>query len=99
VTKISPLRVLNHRLRGGSAYIKAVVLGFLTRQDEDLLDVDLSSNQSDEFRKVPATNKIVHLLSVVRWIGWYSIARTHAFIPTVCFWRKHRQVLFCVDIK
>jgi hypothetical protein len=94
VTKISPLRVLNHRLRGGSAYIKAVVLGFLTRQDEDLLDVDLSSNQSDEFRKVPATNKIVHLLSVVRWIGWYSIARSHVFIPTVSFGGSSAKLYF-----
>ena len=41
----------------------------------------------------------MHLLPGVCWIGWYSVARTHAFIPTVWFWRERREALFCVDIK
>jgi hypothetical protein len=73
-------------LRGGSAWIKAAVTGFLTRQDEDLLDVGPpSSSRSDEFWKAPPVNGTVHLLPEICGIGWYSVAGTHAFISTVWF--------------
>jgi hypothetical protein len=77
-----------------------VVLGFFFREDEDIPDVDLSSsNRSDEFRKAPTINGAVHLLPGVHMIGWYSVARIHAFIPIVWFRTERRQALFCVDIK
>jgi hypothetical protein len=79
---------------------KVVVLGFFFCEDEDLPDVDpFSSSQSVEFRKAPTANGTSHLLPGVCWIGWYSVASTHAFIPTVWFWRERREALFCVDTK
>ena len=72
-----------------------VVLGFFFREDEDVLDADLSSSsRSDEFRKAPTANGTMHILRGVHMIGWYSVARTHAFIPTVCFWRERCEALF-----
>jgi hypothetical protein len=37
-------------------------------------------------------------MPVVCWIGWYSVVRTHAFIPTVWFWRERREAPFFVAI-
>lgn len=56
-------------------------------------------SRRDEFRKAPTANVTVHLLPGVHRIGWYSIARTHAFILTVWFRKERREALFCVDIK
>jgi hypothetical protein len=64
--------------------IMVVVLWSLSRQDEDLLDACPSGfGWSDEFRKAPPANVIVHLMPGVFWIGWYSVMRTYDFIPTV----------------
>jgi predicted NUDIX family NTP pyrophosphohydrolase len=71
-----------------------VVLGFFFREDEDVPDADLSSSsRSDEFRKAPTANGTVHLLPGVPRFGWYSVARIHAFIPTVWFRRERREAL------
>jgi hypothetical protein len=35
----------------------------------------------------------------VCWIGWYSVVHTHAFMPTVWFWRERREASFFVAIK
>ena len=75
------------------------VLGSLLCEDEDLPEACPSkSGRSDEFRKAPPANVTVHLMPGVCWIGWYSVVRTHAFIPTVWFWRDLHEALFCVDI-
>jgi hypothetical protein len=34
----------------------------------------------------------------VCWIGWYLVVRTHAFTPTIWFWRERREALFFVAI-
>jgi hypothetical protein len=38
-------------------------------------------------------------MSGVCWIGWYSVKRTHDFIPTIWFWRKWCKALSFVAIK
>jgi hypothetical protein len=71
-----------------------LVLGFFFREDEEIPDADLSSSSwSDEFRKASIANGIVHLLPGVHRFGWYSVACTHAFIPTVWFRRERREAL------
>ena len=69
--------------RCGGASVPAfmvVVLGFFFREDEDAPVADLSSSsRSDEFRKAPTAIGTPR----VHRIGWHSVARTHAFIPTV----------------
>jgi hypothetical protein len=37
-------------------------------------------------------------MSGVCWIGWYSVTRTHAFIPTIWFRRERREAPFFVPI-
>jgi hypothetical protein len=79
---------VDRRQRGGRSIRlrKVVVLGFFFCKDKDLPDAGLSSSSlSGELRKAPSANIIVHLLSGVCWIGWYSVACTHAFIPDIWF--------------
>jgi hypothetical protein len=83
--------------RGGLSFclIMVVVLGFLFCEDGDFLEVDLfTSGQSGEFRKAPPANVTMHFMSGVCWISWYLIMCTHAFIPTVWFWKERHEALY-----
>jgi hypothetical protein len=79
--------------------IKVVVLGFFFCKDGDLPETDPSLfGRSDEFRKTPLANLTVHL--ILEFAGpVYSVVHTHAFIPTVWFFREHHEALICVVIR
>ena len=65
----------------GSALNKDVVLGFLSRQDEDYrMHVSIDLAGSVGFRKAPPANSIGRFMPGDCWIGWYSGGRTHVFI-------------------
>jgi hypothetical protein len=79
-------------------WIKAAILGFLSHQDENLLDAGpLWSGHTVEFRKAPLAN--LHWRVCWRLLeGWVLVVHTYIFIPTVRFRRERRQSLLYVAI-
>ena len=76
-----------------------VVLGFFSRQDDDLSDdYPHRSGWTVVFRKAPPTNSIGRLMPGDCWIGWYSIVRTRVFSLTVWFQRERFEALLAVNI-
>jgi hypothetical protein len=75
-----------------------VVLGFLSRQDEDLPDAcPPCSGQSVEFRKAPSANSLGRsCLEIAGSNGIWSF--TPIFFPTVWFRRERREALLSVAI-
>jgi hypothetical protein len=62
--------------------IKAVVLGFFSRHDEDLLDVCPPwSGWNVEFWKAPSANSLGHIMPKDCWIGWNSVVCIHVWGP------------------